>query len=454
MNKNQLTSVICLILIGLLSSCYSPAEIEETSLDTIKTEIEKALGPNLLEIWYPRCQDTLYGGFLSDFDHEWKATGPDNKMIVTQARHVWTTAKAAEWYPDNNMYPTLATHGFQFLRDKMWDEEYGGFYDLVDRKGEVIKPNSGDSITKRAYGNAFAIYGLAAYYHLSSDTAALNLAKKAFHWLDEHSHDPEYGGYFQFLKRDGTAIPEGMNGTPPKDQNSSIHLLEAFTELYSVWPDETLRERLQEMLVLIRDTITTDKGYLTLFLSEDWTPLSYRDSSAEIREANYRLDHVSFGHDVETAYLMMEASHALGLKNDTLTLKVGKKMVDHTMQNGWDETIGGIYDEGYYFENQPGITIIRDSKNWWAQSEMLNTLLIMHELYPEDDWNFLAKYQQQWTYCRNYLIDWDNGGWYAGGLDKEPNRKSGAKGHIWKGAYHTARSLMNCSTGLKKLENH
>ncbi len=114
-----------------------------------------------------------------------------------------------------------------------------------------------------------------------------------------------------------------LNGTHPyrpplptgyKDQNSSIHLLEALTELYAVWPDPLVRERLDEMLRLIRDVITTPKGNLVLFLQPDWTPVSFRDSSEAVVLKHRYVDHVSFGHDVETAYLMLEASHALGLK--------------------------------------------------------------------------------------------------------------------------------------------
>ena len=78
------------------------------------------------------------------------------------------------------------------------------------------------------------------------------------------------------VQRDGNVPSTAQTGY--KDQNSSIHLLEAFTELYSVWPDPLVRENdLQEMLFLIRDTITNPKGYLTLFLTPDWKPISFRD---------------------------------------------------------------------------------------------------------------------------------------------------------------------------------
>ena len=168
------------------------------------------------------------------------------------------------------------------------------------------------------------------YYQLTHDTAALALAKKAFYWLEDHSHDSLHKGYFQHLQRDGTPIQRTSN-TPAfaetgyKDQNSSIHLLEALTELYEVWKDPLVRERLQEMLFLIRDTIITPRGNLTLFFQWDWTPVSIQDSSRDYILHHHNLDYVSFGHDVETAYLMLEASQTLGFKNDTVTLMIWQK---------------------------------------------------------------------------------------------------------------------------------
>jgi len=205
-------------------------------------------------------------------------------------------------------------------------QEIWRFYTLVDRQGNV---KNGDS-TKTAYGNAFAIFALAAYFKASGDTSALTLARKAFIWLEKGSHDPNRLGYFQHLKRDGTPAIRPAN-TPTgsdlgyKDQNSSIHLLEAFAELYQVWPDSLVRVRLNEMLVLIRDTIVTTKGSLTLFLLPDWTPVTFKDSSKQTILKNAHLEHISFGHDVETAFLMIEASEVLGLENDTLTHRIAKK---------------------------------------------------------------------------------------------------------------------------------
>lgn len=159
-----------------------------------------------------------------------------------------------------------------------------------------------------------------------------------------------------------------------KDQNTSIHLLEAFTELYQVWPDILLKTRLEEMLHLVRDVITDKKGDLRLFFMPDWTPVSFKDSSRAFIMKYHALDHVSFGHNIETAYLMLEASNVVGIKNDKVTERVAKKMVDDALVNGWDTKTGGFYDEGYYFKGDKNITIIADTKNWWAQAEGMNSL--------------------------------------------------------------------------------
>src|SRR4051812_37960614 len=318
----------------------------------IATEIEKSIKTELLNKWYPRCVDSVYGGFITTFTYDFQPTGPQDKFIVTQSRHTWSTAKASELYPSQKYFLECSRQGYKFLRDVMWDKTYGGFYSLVDRQGNV-KTNS--PAAKDAYGNAFAIYALSAYYHASKDTGALNLVKKAFAWMEAHSHDPVYKGYYQHLNRDGshivrTASVPSTSDIGYKDQNSSIHLLEALTELYSIWPDALVRERLEEMLYLVRDKITTARGNLTLFFKPDWTPVSFRDSSESVILQHRTLDHVSFGHDVETAYLMLESSHVLGLKNDNKTMVVSKRMVDHALRNGWDNKVGGFYDEGYYFK--------------------------------------------------------------------------------------------------------
>lgn len=437
------------VLSVFVLSCSTKNESPESP---IVGQMEESMRAGMLDKWYPQAMDTVYGGFLSSFTFDFKPTDDQRKMIVTQSRHLWTNAKAARRYPDANHFRRGASHGYKFLRDVMWDRDNGGFYWIVERDGTPVKNDS----LKTAYGNAFGIYALAAYYEFSNDPEALQLAKNAFIWLEQHSHDHEYKGYYQHMMPDGTPVVRDRS-TPStaetgyKDQNSSIHLLEAFTELYRVWPDPLVKERLREMLFLIRDTIVTSDGYLTLFLERDWKPVSFRNKPDSVIEKHHSLDHVSFGHDVETAYLMIEASHVLGIEQDSTTHRIAKKMVDHSLRTGWDETPteGSFYDEAYYFKDVPGITVTRDTKNWWAQAEGMNCLLMMSKLYPDDKMNYYDKFQKSWNYINSNLIDQEYGDWFAGGIDKQPELKTALKGHIWKACYHQYRAMANCVDMLK-----
>jgi mannobiose 2-epimerase len=436
--KSQSIHILfCLLFLLISDLCFS-TEAEDHK---ILIEMETSLKSELLDIWYPIALDTLYGGFLSDFTYDWQPQGPQNKMIVTQTRHVWTASEAALFYRDDR-FRKIADHGFHFLKTKMWDRTNGGFYTLLNRRGNPI--GKGYWKGKTAYGNAFAIYALATYYTMSGDTSALNLAKETFSWLDEHSRDPDYKGYLNMLNQDGS----WSEGNLWKDQNSSIHLLEAFTALYRVWPDSLLRQRLLEMLFLIRDTITTKKGYLTLFMERDWTTISFRDSSEAVRKRNVYFDHVSFGHDMETAYLMLEASHVLELQANETTLYIAQNMVDHALTKGWDDEKGGFFEAGYYFTDSDTITIINDTKTWWAQGEGLHALLLMARLFPDEN-KYIQAFRKQWQYINTYLIDHKFGGWYEEGFDKSPEQRRAPKASIWKINYHNVRALMNCIKMLK-----
>jgi mannobiose 2-epimerase len=414
-------------------------------------EFTDALRKGILERWYPLVVDKECGGYFTNVTYDWKLPPEQEKMIVTQARHVWTLSKLASFFEGAGAYEKMALHGFYSMRIHMWDGEYGGFYQIRNRVGGMSDVN-GWRDEKRAYGNAFGIYALAALHHQTGNGEVLDFAQEAFRWVEDHSFDPKGGGYFEFLTREGKAfdssseyktIASDKNELGFKDQNSSIHLLEAYTELYSVWKSPLLRTQLEQLLVLIRDTMVSKEGSLRLFFNPDWTPVSFRESPDDVRKANFGLDHVSFGHDYETAFLMLEASHALGLKNDTKTLSVAKKMLDHALRYGFDESVGGFYDGGYYFKGESECKIIKDTKNWWAQAEGLNALLLFSRIFSQEK-KYHDYFLKQWTYVKTYIIDSKNGDWFEGGVDKEPHFATGPKSHIWKCTYHTGRALMNC----------
>ena len=444
--------LVSFLLCSMLFSCSNQAEDQRYAM---MAKLEKMLNEHTLELWYPRIIDENNGGYYSNYSYNWQKDSIQNKFLVTQARHVWTLSRAYQFYTDRSVYKEYAHHGYEFLRDYLWDAEFGGFFQLVDSTGQV--PAGEYSLEKRAYGNAFAIYGLAAYYKISKDEGALNLATDAFSWFDKHAHDSQFGGYFQFLRRDGSPISRDvLHGgydagdkvmVGLKDYNSSIHILEAFTELYQVWPDPILKKRLLEMYNIVSNTMFDPRGFLKLNFYPDWTEVE-DDEIRSVDDANdYHLSHVTFGHDVETAFLLVEAAAGLEIDENKILPKA-KLLVDHALKKGWDHDKGGFYEQGKYVNGK--MKIFDSRKNWWAQAEGLNSLLLMHELYPHDPLNYYLNFELLYKYIDQNMIDHQHKGWYSWGIDSHPEAKHSSKANIWKGTYHTSRSLFRCITMLNQ----
>src|SRR4051812_39048735 len=167
-------------------------------------EVELMLRKDVLGVWFPRAVDEKNGGFYSDFTREWQPNKSEGKFSVFQGRMTWIAAQVVMRRPElKERFLPIVRHGLRFLSDVMWDKEYGGFYWGLDDHGQVT-PRFTDG--KHLYGMSFCLYGAAAAYQATHDPAALELARKAFRWIDEHAHDVKNGGYFEWLTREGQVV--------------------------------------------------------------------------------------------------------------------------------------------------------------------------------------------------------------------------------------------------------
>lgn len=407
-------------------------------------EIEGHFLKEVLPFWFPRCLDQEYGGFRPHFRSDGSLGPLNDKTIVFQSRMTWVAAEVAQRYSElAETYRNYARHGLKFLRTVMWDREYGGFYWGVDQNGQV-KPSYGQE--KHLYGISFGLYAAANVYRATGDADALQLAQDTFAWLEKRAWDRKHGGYWEAFARNGTPLisppPPGSDGraNPQRDllgtpygfksMNSHIHILEALTELHRAWPSQEVTNRLREVFFIVRDKIAVEPGCLNLYFTPDWRAVP---------------DHDSFGHDVETAYLLLEAAERLHLANDPTTIKRAKSLVDHALEYGWDNRLGGFYDKGTAFGQPYGL-----EKIWWTQAEGLNALLLMHELFGADDPRYWPQFVKQWQFIKQYQIDRNTGEWFDT-VSAEGQPRIRDLGHIWKAAYHNGRALMECGTRLRRL---
>lgn len=444
-----LMALLCVVAVSAMAqsaaapTAVSPINYLRASKETYQRfakEMDGTLDRDVLTGWFPRTVDNEHGGFRSNFSREWKPFGQESKFSVFQGRMTWISSQIVLRRPElKQQFLPYVTHGIDYLTGTLWDKEKGGFYWGLSETGQ-ISPQYTDG--KQLYGMSFALYGLAAAYQATKNPRALEYAQRGFHWIDEHAHDAKNGGYFEYLTRDGEpykAQPENgivelapSSGFPVgyKSMNTHIHLLESFTQLYEVWKDDLLRQRVQELLAIIRDKVCVDPGAMNLYFTNDWQPFP---------------DHDSYGHDVETAYLMLEAEDVLGTGHDPRTERMARMLVDHALHYGWDQKLGGFYGEGTT-TGEPE----RKAKEWWVEFEGLNALLLMHEQYGRQTDTYFKAFQLQWDFIQKYQIDSEYHGVYTlVGEDGKPAVDQ--KGSTWKAAYHDGRALLNVSERLNRL---
>jgi mannobiose 2-epimerase len=389
--------------------------------------------------------DRERGGFRHHFLEDWSSGDDRQKTLVFQSRMTWVAAQVGRRYPDLAAeYLGYARHGLDFLSTVMWDGACGGFFWRLDEAGAA---GEHDPAEKHVYGIAFAIYAAAAAYDATRDTGALDLAVRAFSWLEQNAHDGEHGGYLEALTRAGEPIlapAEARPGNPArmfdsigtlygyKSANTCLHLLEALTALLRVRPDALVEARLREMSALVRDRVAAEPGCLSSYLTRDWRPVP---------------EHSSFGHDVEAAHLLLEADRALNREEDATTLAVARRLVDHAIEWGWDTTYGGFFEKGSAFKPAFGLR-----KIWWVQAEALNALLLMHERFSGTTRKYLDYFLEQWRFIRDHQVDRQYGEWHAEVSRRGTARPGQAKGTAWKAAYHNGRALMEVAERLRRLD--
>ena len=385
--------------------------------------------------WYPASIDTKRGGFHQNFARDWTVRPDEDTFQVYQARMTWTAAAFAEFdHARRDEFLDYARHGITFLDEVMRDKARGGFHWILDRDGK-LDADLGDE--KHAYGMAFVIYAASKVRAVGGDDQALGVARDAFNWLDAHAHDADHGGYFEAIGRDGVPITSYDPNAPLhkradrlgvyygyKTMNSHIHLLEAFAELARVDTRPIVAERLREVFLIVRDKIAVEPGALNLYMTRDWRAIPSHDS---------------FGHDVETAYLLVEAAEALHLADDEKTWKVARGLIDHALDWGWDDDNGGFYDKGDTFAT-PAYDL---KKVWWTEAEGLNALAVMDRKYGKETDRYARAFAKQWAFIKRHMLDPDHGGWFAETDRAGKLLGDGAKANKWKADYHTARALMN-----------
>ena len=408
-------------------------------------EAENHLINELLPFWTTRMEDKKDGGFITHFDMHGKDTGENEKSLVAQTRCIYTIASAHRAGYGEGKYATLAKHGVDFLIDKMWDSKHGGFYWMMDRKGKV-------KIDKKIiYGHSFAVYALSEYSLATGDSRGLEYACKVFDLLQKYCVDTMYGGYWEMFHRNWKLCGPGSQGGDRKTLDVHMHLMEAFTTLFELTGQEVHHRKLLEIIYILiyRIIHPVYKTGIPQFF-KDWTIApqikfdiiwGWDRFSGEGQKANVT-DNTCYGHNAEFAWLLRHALEILNIDAD-IYRDLFEKIFDHTVNNGIDTELGGVFVEGPHSGG-----VCDREKEFWQQAEVLIGLLDAVLMFENE--KYWEAYKNVHRFVFDKMINKGIGEWFPL-LSRRGEPIWTHMGHSWKINYHTVRSMIQSIKRMNKI---
>jgi cellobiose epimerase len=380
---------------------------------------------NVLPYWIKYVPDDQNGGFYGRITNDQVVDNKADKGAILNARILYTFSAATRQY-GKKLYKAMADRAYEYIVRNFIDPEYGGVYWSLDYKGRPADTK------KQFYALAFTVYALAEYFKIRPDKSILLTALDLYRVIEEKAFDAEHNGYIEALSRDFKPMADmrlsAKDMNVAKSMNTHLHIIEAYTNLYRVYKDKDLRDKLVNLYDLFRHRIVNpETGHMILFFDREWKRMS---------------DTVSFGHDIEASWLLHEAAEVSG---DNKRTKDAERLAVQMAE----AVCEGLDDEGgLRYEYEPGHGFITD-REWWPQAEAVVGFLNAFQLSGNE--KFLENAWKCCTIIKNYLIDYTNGEWFFRVDQKgKPIWKEDKVG-FWKCPYHNSRMAFEVEERARRI---
>ena len=397
---------------------------QEVDNTNFRRQLEEELIGNILPFWMNHSMDKVNGGFYGALTNNLEIHNEVPRSAILCARILWTYSTAYRKLGGKD-YLTMASWAYESLQNDFLDPAYGGVYWTVDAAGKPVFDR------KHHYAQAFAIYGFSEYYRATEQPESLTMAQTLFHLLEKHAYDPIYGGYIEGSSRKWETLADmrlsDRDLNCRKSMNTMLHILEAYTNLSRVWEDASLKAQHRALIeTFLQHIVDPSTGHFKLFFDDQWNSL---------------LPNVSFGHDIEGSWLLMEAAEVQG--DPALVEQVRQTAV---------QIASAVYQDGLEpdgslpYEAGPD-GLVDSEKSWWVQAEAMLGFYNAYQLSGQRRFEQAAR--QSWNYIQDKMVDRVHGDWikklHRDGSVDESNFKMGP----WECPYHHSRA---CFEMLDRLE--
>jgi mannobiose 2-epimerase len=388
--------------------------------------IEQELVGNILPFWVRHTVDGVNGGFYGAVTPDLRILNHVPRSAVLCARILWTFAAAYRTFQDVG-YWWMAQRAYDYLRQRFWDHRYGGVYWSLDYRGNPVNDR------KHVYAQAFAIYGLSEYYRATQEAESLKLARELFQLIEEHSFDAVNQGNIECCSREWGALSDmRLSEHEPdcrKSMNSLLHLMEAYTNLMRVWNCEELEAKQSGLIrAFLRHVIDPQTWHLRLFFDDQWNSIT---------------DQISFGHDIEASWLLVEAAQVRGeLEMLAQVRATAVRMAEAVYAEGLDA------DGSVLYEAQGPASA---DKHWWVQAEAVVGFYNAYQLSSQEHFAHAAR--RCWSYIEDKLVDRTHGDWFKrlsrAGIPYADHFKVGP----WECPYHHSRACFEMMARLSSRDS-
>lgn len=384
----------------------------------MKREMQEVLQQNILRFWLDKMQDRERGGFYGRIDGHEQLHAEAEKGAILNARILWAFSAAYRVLGERE-YLEAAQRARQYLVAHFIDPDYGGVYWSVDCEGRPLDTK------KQFYAIGFALYGLSEFVRATGDGEALEQAIALYRCIEEHALDHEYNGYIEAMTRDWQPIADmrlsELDANYPKSQNTHLHIIEPYTNLYRVWKSAELKASLRNLIDIFTDRILNPATHhLDLFFDMNWT----RGAGA--------LE--SYGHDIECSWLIHEAALVLGDADVLKKVEPVVRMVAQASEKGLNADGSMVHeanlDTGY----------VDSDLHWWVQAEAVVGFFNLWQHFHDEA--ALEKANHCWQYIKDNLIDYENGEWYWSRHKDGRLNLDDDKAGFWKCPYHNSRMCL------------
>jgi mannobiose 2-epimerase len=389
----------------------------DDALQALREVARVELTEHILPYWMAVANDRRHGGVIGSIAEDGTPDDAAPKGSILHARVLWTFSAAARALGDDAVR-RAADRSADYYTSHFVDRERGGVYWSIDAEGRPLDER------KHVYAQAFAMYALAEHFRATANEESLEVARAIFGLVESRAWDAEHVGYEECFGRDWTPLDDVRLGDTDlnerRSMNTHLHLLEAYTTLHEARPDAQLGERLRALLTLFLDRIIAPDGdHVVGFFTERWEP---------------RSSAVSFGHDVETSWLLVEAADALGDPALTARVRVAvTRLAAAVLERGYDAEHGGI------FHGRSADDVDTD-KEWWPQAEAIVGFLAAYQ--ASGDTRYVDAALATWRFVERHLVDRQHGEWYRRVSRAGDRSRGGEKVGPWKCPYHNGRACL------------